>query len=82
MSTTGANTKGGYNPYISLLHLLPAQQKKIPLFPLRITHFSNTYNTICEVQSATTLAMNSVKKKYIKSNSMLHKIYVNPNYLF
>lgn len=81
MSTTAVNTNGGYNRYISLLHLLPAQQKKIPLFPLCITHFSNTYNTICEVQSVTTLAMNSVKK-YIKGNSTLHKIYVNPNYLF
>jgi hypothetical protein len=61
MSTTVVNTNGGYNHYISLLHLLPAQQNKIPLFPLCITHFSNTQNTICEVQSATTLAMKSVK---------------------
>lgn len=64
MSTKVVNTNGGYNRYISLFHLLPAQQKKIPLFPLYITHFSKTYNTICEVQSATTLAMNSAKKIY------------------
>jgi hypothetical protein len=81
MSTTVVNTNDGYNRCISLLHLLPAQQTKIPLLPLCITHFSNTYNTICQVHSATTLAMNSVKK-YIKNNSMLQKIDVNPNYLF
>jgi hypothetical protein len=66
MSTTVVNTNGGYNRYISILRLLPAQQKKIPLFPLCITHFSNTYNTICEVQSAATPAMNSVKKNIYK----------------
>jgi len=81
MSTTVVNTNGGYNHYISLLHLFSAQQKKILPFPLCITHFSNTYNTICEVQSGTALDMNTVKRIY-KNNSMLHKIYVNPTYLF